>query len=243
MCNLLFDSSHDWYTKEEYNRDGNLIYKPPPLDKVWLSEPVPREPCDALEQQHRCHGNLEPQCVITSQQELDSSNGKSSPDFPVGEPPDDSSMDSDPLACGDPGSKGDDDDKCKLDHPSLDDSTKQSPSEEVPPALNISSEGATSEGATSSEGATPSEAATSDFGRDLNGHSYHLKNKPHPEYCCTLGDKQIPVTVRNELRKKKWHQWKMGFCQRKGDSMLHAQSLNASIKHSMQDSSDNLPSI
>ena len=38
ICNELFLISQDCYVEEEYNEDGVLIYKPPPLDKVWLSE-------------------------------------------------------------------------------------------------------------------------------------------------------------------------------------------------------------
>ncbi|KAL7481771.1 hypothetical protein ACHAW6_007441 [Cyclotella cf. meneghiniana] len=51
ICDDLFVNSQDCYEEEEYNKDGVLIYKPPPLDKVWLSE---------LEQQE-CHVELEKQ--------------------------------------------------------------------------------------------------------------------------------------------------------------------------------------
>ena len=54
---------------------------------------------------------------------FDGTNGNSSPDSIVEEPPDDSSMDSDPLACDDPGSEGDDDDMWKSDRPNMEDST------------------------------------------------------------------------------------------------------------------------
>ncbi len=39
ICNELFVDSRDCYVEEEYDEDGVLIYKPPPLDEVWLSEP------------------------------------------------------------------------------------------------------------------------------------------------------------------------------------------------------------
>lgn len=66
LCNLLFDSSNDWYTKEEYNGDGDFLYKPPPLNEVWLSKSEKRDHCDALEQQHwRCN-NFENQLAADS---------------------------------------------------------------------------------------------------------------------------------------------------------------------------------
>ncbi len=38
ICNELFVESRDCYVEEEYDEDGVLIYKPPPLDEVWLLE-------------------------------------------------------------------------------------------------------------------------------------------------------------------------------------------------------------
>ena len=39
ICNQLFVESRDCYVEVEYDEDGLLIYQPPPLDEVWLSEP------------------------------------------------------------------------------------------------------------------------------------------------------------------------------------------------------------
>jgi hypothetical protein len=43
ICAELFVSSRDLYVEEEYDDGGILVYRPPPLDKVWLSEPERRE--------------------------------------------------------------------------------------------------------------------------------------------------------------------------------------------------------
>ncbi len=43
ICDKHFVNSRDCYMKEEYDEEGVLIYKPPPLDKVWLSEPEQQE--------------------------------------------------------------------------------------------------------------------------------------------------------------------------------------------------------
>ena len=43
ICNTLFANSRECFVEEEYDDDGMLIYKPPPLDEVWLTEPERRE--------------------------------------------------------------------------------------------------------------------------------------------------------------------------------------------------------
>ena len=43
ICNDLFDSIKDWYAEKEYESSRQLIYRPPPLDDVWLDEHVCRE--------------------------------------------------------------------------------------------------------------------------------------------------------------------------------------------------------
>ena len=49
----LFDGERENYVEEEYDDDGVLIYEPPPLDEVWLSEPERRDRQDALRRQRR----------------------------------------------------------------------------------------------------------------------------------------------------------------------------------------------
>ena len=39
ICDRLFVNSRECFVEEEYDEDGLLIYRPPPLDEVWLSEP------------------------------------------------------------------------------------------------------------------------------------------------------------------------------------------------------------
>ena len=43
ISNFLWDNNRELYVEEEFDEDGNLIYEPLPLDKVWLSEPERRE--------------------------------------------------------------------------------------------------------------------------------------------------------------------------------------------------------
>jgi hypothetical protein len=51
ICDGLFAECRDCYAVEEYDEDGMLVYTPPPLDEVWLSEPKQRERRQELEKQ------------------------------------------------------------------------------------------------------------------------------------------------------------------------------------------------
>jgi hypothetical protein len=43
ICTELIVSSRECFVEGEYDKDGKLVYKPPPLDKGWLSEPERHE--------------------------------------------------------------------------------------------------------------------------------------------------------------------------------------------------------
>ena len=43
ICDDLFETNRDWYAAEEFDSDGQLIYRPPPLADDWLDEPERRE--------------------------------------------------------------------------------------------------------------------------------------------------------------------------------------------------------
>ena len=47
----LFEDNRDIYVEPEYDDDGNLVYNPPPLDEVWLTEPERRERKERLRAQ------------------------------------------------------------------------------------------------------------------------------------------------------------------------------------------------
>ena len=105
----------------------------------------------------------------------------------------------------------------------------------VPEAPNIPTERATA-----LEGASPLK------GRDSEGRSRRLKDKPRPRYNCTLGDKHIPIAVRQASRKK------VKYCQRmakhsfEGDAILRAQRFLQAIifsSHAKPNVPNNLPLI
>jgi hypothetical protein len=54
ICAKLFVNSEELFVKdEEYDDDGILVYKPPPLDEVWLLEPERHERWHKLDKQHK----------------------------------------------------------------------------------------------------------------------------------------------------------------------------------------------
>ena len=44
----LFEGNCECYVEEEYDQDRVLVYKPPPLDEVWLPEPEKQDCLDSL---------------------------------------------------------------------------------------------------------------------------------------------------------------------------------------------------
>jgi hypothetical protein len=36
ICKNLYEASCEIYAMDEYDAEDNLVYKPPPLDEVWL---------------------------------------------------------------------------------------------------------------------------------------------------------------------------------------------------------------
>ncbi len=51
ITNLLWENEREVYAEDEFDNDGMLVYKPPPLDKVWLDEPERRKRRDRLQEQ------------------------------------------------------------------------------------------------------------------------------------------------------------------------------------------------
>ena len=182
LCNNLFESSCDLYANEEYNSDGNLLYKPPPLDEVWLSEPERRDRQDALEKQRRRCDIFEHERAAESLKDTPSSPADSPPGLIVSddESSDDESDSGDPLSVFDSGSEGDD--IGYSDHPTF----ETAPDVEILEAPNIPRGRATSlEGASPETGRGPNERShqlnkDSDTGHDPDGRSRRLKNKPLP---------------------------------------------------------------
>ena len=53
ICENLYGTSCGIYATDTYNANDNLVYKPPPLDEVWLGAEGPEQSKVELQQQHK----------------------------------------------------------------------------------------------------------------------------------------------------------------------------------------------
>ncbi len=51
ICEELFTTSCEVYATDEYDAEDNLVYRPPPLDEVWLDDEGRRQSRDELRRQ------------------------------------------------------------------------------------------------------------------------------------------------------------------------------------------------
>ena len=54
----LFDRNRELYVEDEFDSDGMLVYKPPPLHEVWLDEAGRRQGKEDLLRQRRRNEDL-----------------------------------------------------------------------------------------------------------------------------------------------------------------------------------------
>ena len=209
ICEELFAGNKERYVEEEYDRDGILVYEPPPLDEVWLSEPERRDRRDALEKQRR---RTECRERERASEEI-KRNSDRDPCPPLAESDVESDDDSQPdVFSPDFKSGGEDvvDEDLWTDHPSVQgDEPAQVETEE----------------SSASEEVKPTEEA---LGRGPDGRSRrdrgdrpNYKDSLRPSsYKCHLGEKQIPPGVRRLSTKKLRYRKRMALRRREGDDML-----------------------
>ena len=53
ITDSLWDNARELYALDEFDKDGMLVYEPPPLDEVWLDEPARRDRKNRLDRQRR----------------------------------------------------------------------------------------------------------------------------------------------------------------------------------------------
>jgi hypothetical protein len=185
ICNELFVKSRECYAEEEFDEDGILVYRPPSLDEVWLSEPERRERQKSLDSQHERTAR---QRVVESR-EVKRRLERSRESVPALEESDvdtdDESLSGDPVF--DPG--GEDvmpERDMYADHPGR--------------KLDFEDEVDTPEGASPPLQATEEALEESPLGRSVDGRSRRIRKR----YLCSMGEKQIPPAVRQEM-----HLWRI----------------------------------
>lgn len=191
ICDELFVNSRDCYVEEEYDEDGVLIYKPPPLDEVWLSEPERRERKNELEKQRRRARHRQQQLETREQKRRLARSRESAPDLVSSDVESDDEDDCNSLSNRSDNELGGDDDIEVEDTPSDPFADHPIPTkldfdqefdEDVPPEDVVPRE----------EEVDPPEEA---LGRSQDGKSRRLRDR----YLCSLGSKQMPPSVRRGL--------------------------------------------
>ena len=198
ICDELFATNRDCFVEEEFDDDGVLIYTPPPLDEVWLSEPERRERREALDKQRT---------RASRQRDLEIKEIKRKLERAWETPPnlassdvdsDDDSLSSEPVI-----ESGGDDKDFWSDHPISQQSNDDLPDfQPVDSPLRVPEEAPTSSPIgpppPAPEEAEPPDPSTP-LGRGTDGRSRRLRHR----YGCTLGEKQMPPGVRRELMARK----------------------------------------
>eukprot|EP00956_Cyclotella_meneghiniana_P015936 scaffold24808_cov102-Cyclotella_meneghiniana.AAC.1 len=193
ICNQLFVESRDCYVQEEYDDDGILIYSPPPLDEVWLSEPERRERRNELEKQRNIQRRHR-DCEIEEIHRRLKKTRDSPPPPSLAESDVESDDDCDSLSL-DPviesgGDNGDPDESYWKDHPITD---KDEP--ELPTFEPIDSPTKSPEEAPSNS--TEEVEENNDLGRSADGKSRRLR------HLVSMGTKQIPDRVRRAMNMRR----------------------------------------
>ena len=216
ICEELFAGDRESYVQEEYDDDGILVYEPPPLDEVWLSEPERRDRRSALEKQR--------QRAVRREKELASRERHVEP-APSPCPPlveadsdsedDDSQPDNNQVF--ESGGDVSDDKDLWTDHPKL------QTQDEFPPDKSPEEADSPEEVETSGRDKSPEEA----LGRGPDGRSRRqrgdrpdYKDSLRPAYKCHLGEKQIPPSVRRVSSKRLRYRKRMALRRQQGDELM-----------------------
>ena len=201
ICNQLFVESRDCYVEEEYDDDGILIYKPPPLDEVWLSEPERCERKHELEKQRECARRRQDDLNAKEIKRRMERSKSPLPDLVESDnESDNDSLSSDPVI--ESGGEIDNDSSYWRDHPI---NSKDDP--ELPTFDPIDSP------------TKSPEEANSELGRSADGKSRRLRNM------VSLGDRQVPPEVRHAFYLRKASHKRVSYKKRIVDRRRKADAL------------------
>ena len=226
ICDEIFEKGHDWYAEEEYE-DGQLVYKPPPLHDVWLSEEDRRGTKEQFVDQRRRYEDRERQkrarLPVEEPEVIPATSEKSPP--PTGNAISDDEDSDDDDSSTDPVSESEGDDFGGSDDHDLPTSPSPTPASEgakaptkrprkqYPPASRHRGEG----GGLRSRNNTVAQA------------EQERVNALCPQtYPITKGSKDEPVNsrlLRQSRNRRKYHQ-RVREKREIGDRMLNAMTLN-----------------
>lgn len=243
ICDDLFANNRDCFVEEEYDEDGVLIYTPPPLDEVWLSEPERRERRRSLDKQR----------VRTERRERELMESRDRQQRRNSRPPDliesdvESDSDDDSLPFEDTGYESggddigmdtdwvDDRDRFWIDHPTASEEAgrrnERTPGR-TPRRVRFDDEAGPSPTTSINPNAqtpisSPEEAIEdSGLGRSADGKSRRLKQ----QYGCSLGEKQIPPPVVRALHQRRISRKRSEYRKRKEKKRKAADALMLSAE-------------
>ena len=211
-CEKLFDGNKECYLEEEFDERGILVYEPPPLDEVWLSEGERRDRDIALDRQRRITERAQKD-LADKRRIIPIKKSNPCPDLTgsdVESGDDDSQCDED--ANFESGGEVQSDKDLWTDHPNHQ-STNQpinpvSAPEEAP--VSVPEEAPVS---------VPEEVADDGLGRGLDGNVRRDRG-PKVDYKMHMGEKQIPPGVRRMSVQRIRHSKRMAMRREIGDQMM-----------------------
>ena len=237
ICDELFASSRECYSEEEYDEDGVLIYRPPPLDEVWLSEGERRQRRVELEKQRDRNIAREREVTGEAIQERIRLSKDEDATPPLGNYiSDEESVDHDNN------SAASQDDELEGERDLWDDhlpsrETHQDSNQPpiipptVPPTVPRDSPSPTAQPTAPPSDSPPlpiPPQPPDDLGRTSDGRSRRLRNKGKKGYYCSLGDRQVPANVRRANLSSKKVRYRQRLAKQRdiGDKMLLAMDDN-----------------
>ncbi len=85
ICENLYGTSCEIYATDEYDAHDNLVYKPPPLDEVWLDAEGREQSKIELRKQRKCNEELMRNCEVATKDMVPTpaTQGGHVPDIPL----------------------------------------------------------------------------------------------------------------------------------------------------------------
>ena len=256
ICDRLFESNKDIYVEPEFNFDGELVYSPPPLDEIWLTEPERRERIDKLRDQRIRNEDI---------QRVRAQTTPATPSSPPTAPPFDSNAISDDERSTASASRDTRDTEPEgdgwIDHPIMQQDPEILAGNEGPNIVPEGDDSIAPEGdnADSDDGAIApprrrrrrqrGNLAEPQWGRDDNGRlrranlanllateRVSLSAAEKKQFACTLGTKSVPPLASRMSRKRMKYKQRMARRKEIGDMALNTMEMNVPTVEALMNS-------
>jgi hypothetical protein len=244
ICNGLFENCRDWYVEPEYNSDGDLVYEPPPLDEIWLTEPERRKRKERLRNQRVRREEIERLRAETIPTQTPNDSHTPEPDNGPIVLDDEASVDSESREVQNPEPEGDG----WIDHPDI----LEDPIETQPTAPAIAPEGGPTTAPEGDDNDSVQAVAprtrrhrqrtrtSPRWHRNRDGRlrrrgdslqalsTLRYDSKARKQYACSFGSQQMPSKARRSTKKKSKlkHRQLLNILRKQGDKDLEEMVLD-----------------